>query len=148
VNPANLVILSDVLTKEIAKDQRTWPTIKAMPDLFDFFKKQEPKLYERPPEQVWSKLERRLEKRRRGRRRGIRFLQLVVVALILLLLLLAAVMVWHYARRGAMGRLAVPGTSQITATTGHHGCPDGTFSSCANLPPFPAAEAVGGKFRG
>ena len=70
-----------------------------MPDLFDFFKENEPKLHELPSEQVWKKLERRLEKRKRRKRRGIQFLQLGLVALILLLLVFAAVMVWHYSRR-------------------------------------------------
>lgn len=74
-----------------------------MPDLFDFFKENESKLLERPPEQVWQKLEKRLEKSRRQRRRRppIRFLQLGAVALVLLLLLLAAVAVWYYVRQSA-----------------------------------------------
>ncbi len=73
-----------------------------MPDLFDFFKENESKLHERPSEQVWQKLERRLEKshrRERGRRRGIRFLQLGTVVLMLLLLLFAALMVWYFTRQ-------------------------------------------------
>lgn len=73
-----------------------------MPDLFDFFKENESKLHERPPEQVWEKLEKRLDKTRRQRgrqRRGIRFLQLGAVALVLLILLLAAIMVWYYLRQ-------------------------------------------------
>lgn len=69
-----------------------------MPDLFDFFRENESKLHERPPEQVWQKLENRLKRNRRPRRPGIRFLQLGAVALIILLLILAAVMVWHYTR--------------------------------------------------
>ena len=70
-----------------------------MPDLFEFFKENESKLYERPPEQAWQKLARRLEKRRRVRRRAIRFLQLGAVALALLLLLLAAGLVWYFVRQ-------------------------------------------------
>lgn len=72
-----------------------------MPDLFDFFKENESKLYERPPEQAWEKLELRLEKVRRRKRRTIRFLQLGVVALALLLLLLAAGLVWYFVQRGS-----------------------------------------------
>jgi len=71
-----------------------------MPDLFDFFKENESKLHELPSEQVWKKLEKRLEKRKRRVRRGIQFLQMGSVALAILLLLLAAVMVWHYTRKG------------------------------------------------
>lgn len=71
-----------------------------MPDLFDFFKDKESELHELPSEQVWKKLEMRLEKRKRRARRGIRFLQMGSVALAILLLLLAAVMVWYYARKG------------------------------------------------
>ena len=71
-----------------------------MPDLFDFFKENESKLHERPSEQVWQKLEKKLEKTRRPKRRNIRFLQLGVVALVLLLLILVAVLVWYFVRRG------------------------------------------------
>jgi predicted nucleic acid-binding Zn ribbon protein len=96
-----------------------------MPDLFDFFKEQESKLHERPPEQVWNQLQSRLEKRRK-RRQGVRFLQLTVVALILLLLLLVAVAVWHYARRDGQGRVypaleqaeQPPGRGGLTLTPG------------------------------
>ncbi len=70
-----------------------------MPDLFDFFKENEKNLQEQPSEQVWQKLETKLERTRRPKRRGIQFLQLWVVALLLLILILAAVMVWHYTRR-------------------------------------------------
>jgi len=70
-----------------------------MPDLFDFFKENEDKLQERPSDQVWQKLEQKLERNRRPKRRGIRFLQIWVVVLMLLILILAAMMVWHYARR-------------------------------------------------
>ena len=66
-----------------------------MPDLFDLFKNSESKLYELPSEQVWKKLETRLEKRRRERRK-IRFLQVGIVALVLIILLLAAWLVWHF----------------------------------------------------
>ena len=70
-----------------------------MPDLFDFFKENESKLYERPPRQAWEKLETRLEKRRRRQKRNIRFLQLGAVALSLMLLLLAAGLVWYYVHK-------------------------------------------------
>lgn len=72
-----------------------------MPDLFDFFKENESKLHERPSEQVWQKLEKRLEKTRRpARQRGIRFLLTGQTALVLLILLLAAVLVWYFVRKG------------------------------------------------
>jgi hypothetical protein len=70
-----------------------------MPDIFDFFKENESKLHERPPDQVWQKLEKKLEKHRRPKRRGLPFLQTNVVALILLLLLFAAAMVWYFAKK-------------------------------------------------
>lgn len=70
-----------------------------MPDLFDFFKENEGKLHEQPPEKVWQKLEQKLERTRRPKRRGIRFLQIWVVALILFILLMAAVAVWYYSSR-------------------------------------------------
>jgi hypothetical protein len=69
-----------------------------MPDLSDLFKENEEKLQEQPSEQVWQKLEKKLERTRRPKRRGIQFLQLWVVALLLLILILASVMVWHYTR--------------------------------------------------
>lgn len=67
--------------------------------MFDFFRENESKLHERPPEKVWQQLEQRLEKSRRPRRRGIRFFQPVVTAIILFILLLAAVLVWHYSAK-------------------------------------------------
>jgi hypothetical protein len=70
-----------------------------MPDLFDFFKENEDNIQEKPSEQVWQKLEQKLERNRRPRRRGIRFLQIWVVVLILLILILAAMLVWHYSHR-------------------------------------------------
>ncbi|MDO8368643.1 MAG: hypothetical protein Q7T20_17725 [Saprospiraceae bacterium] len=70
-----------------------------MPDIFDFFKENEDKLHERPSDQVWQKLEQKLERSRPPKRRDIRFLQIWVVALMVLILILAAVMVWHYSRR-------------------------------------------------
>lgn len=70
-----------------------------MPDIFDFFKENESKLHERPSEQAWLKLEKKLEKSRRPKRRSVQFLQLSVVALILLLLLFAAVMVWYFSKK-------------------------------------------------
>lgn len=66
-----------------------------MPDLFEFFKDNESKLYERPSEQAWQKLQERLEARRRRRRRRIRFLQTGLVVITILLLLLAAGLVWY-----------------------------------------------------
>ncbi len=69
-----------------------------MPDLFDLFKEGESQLNERPSEQAWQKLEKRLEKSRRRKRRNIRFLQLGTVALVLLLLLMTAVAVWWFVR--------------------------------------------------
>ncbi|MFN7832306.1 MAG: hypothetical protein ACK5Q2_10015 [Bacteroidota bacterium] len=70
-----------------------------MSDLFDFFRENESKLHEHPPEKVWQQLEQRLEKSRRPRRRGICFFQPVVTAIILFILLLAAVLVWHYSAK-------------------------------------------------
>jgi Flp pilus assembly protein TadB len=70
-----------------------------MPDLFDFFKENESKLHERPSEQTWQKLEKKLKRNRRPKRRGIRFLQLGLVAIALLLLLFAAVMVWYFLKK-------------------------------------------------
>ena len=68
-----------------------------MSDIFDFFKENESKLHEAPPEQAWRKLENRLEKRRRERKK-IRFLQLgsVLLILILMLLLMAAILVLYF----------------------------------------------------
>jgi hypothetical protein len=79
-----------------------------MPDLFDFFKDQESKLHERPSEEVWKKLETKLNKTRRPKRRGIRFMQLGTIVVILLFLLLAAILVWHYARKDGQGRGVAP----------------------------------------
>ena len=73
--------------------------VYTMPDLSDFFKENEDKLQEQPSEQVWQKLEKKLERTHRPKRRGIQFLQLWVVVLLLLILILAAVMVWHYTRQ-------------------------------------------------
>ena len=70
-----------------------------MPDLFDFFKENESKLHERPSEQTWKKLEKKIEKNRRPKRRGIRFMQLGIVALAILLLLFAAAMVWYFTKK-------------------------------------------------
>lgn len=69
-----------------------------MMDLFEFFRENESRLHERPPEQVWKKLERRLERRQSRKRRMIRFLQLGAVAAALLLLLLAAGLVWYFVK--------------------------------------------------
>jgi hypothetical protein len=79
-----------------------------MPDLFDFFKEQESKLHERPSEDVWKKLETKLNKTRRPKRQGIRFMQLSTIVVILLFLLLAAILVWYYARKDAHGRGIAP----------------------------------------
>ncbi len=70
-----------------------------MPDLFDFFKENESKLHERPPEKVWDKLEARLDKKRRPKRRGIHFVQIGVVLLAIFLLLLSATAVWYFVRK-------------------------------------------------
>jgi predicted lysophospholipase L1 biosynthesis ABC-type transport system permease subunit len=70
-----------------------------MKDLFDFFRENEEKLHERPPEQVWRQLEHRLERDRRPKQRKIQFLQTWAVVLLLLTLTLAAVAVWHYSRK-------------------------------------------------
>jgi len=70
-----------------------------MPDLFDFFKENESKLHERPPEKVWNKLEARLDKKRRPKRRGIPFVQTGVVLLAIFLLLLSAIVVWYFVRK-------------------------------------------------
>jgi len=67
-----------------------------MPDIFDFFKKNEEKLHERPTEKVWQKLEQRLDKTRRPKRREIRFLQTVAIVVVLSLLLLTAALVWYF----------------------------------------------------
>jgi hypothetical protein len=67
-----------------------------MPDLFDFFKENESKLHEKPPEKVWNKLEAKLDRKRRPRRRGIRFVQTNAVLLAIFLLLLAAALVWYF----------------------------------------------------
>ena len=70
-----------------------------MSDIFDFFKENEKKLLERPPDQAWKKLEKKLEKNRRPKRRRIRFLQLGAVVIAILLLLLAAAMVWYFSQK-------------------------------------------------
>lgn len=76
-----------------------------MSDLFDFFKQNEHKLHEAPPEQVWQRLQQRLDSQRKQRRKrpAIRFLQLGAVALILLILILVAVLVWHFVKNDAQG---------------------------------------------
>jgi archaellum biogenesis protein FlaJ (TadC family) len=67
-----------------------------MSDIFDFFKKNESKLQERPSDQVWKKLEKKLEKRNRPKRRVAPALPLGTVVVVLLLLMLAAAMVWYF----------------------------------------------------
>lgn len=81
-----------------------------MPDIFDFFKENESKLHEAPPDRLWQQLEKRLEQNRKQRRKRpeIRFLQLAVVALVLLILILTAVVVWHFAKREAQSRVVTP----------------------------------------
>ncbi len=69
-----------------------------MSDLFDFFKENESKLHELPSEQVWERLEQKLERRKQRPRRGIRFLQLGQVALVLVFLLITAVLVYYFVR--------------------------------------------------
>jgi len=67
-------------------------------DLFEFFKENESKLQERPPEKVWQKLEYKLKKNRKypAARRSIRFLQTGIAALVLIMLVLTAVLVWYF----------------------------------------------------
>lgn len=81
-----------------------------MPDIFDFFKENESKLHEAPPDRLWQQLEKRLEQNRKQRRKRpeIRFLQLAVVALVLLILILTAVVVWHFVKREAQSRVVTP----------------------------------------
>jgi hypothetical protein len=69
-----------------------------MSDLFDFFKENESKLHELPSEQVWERLEQKLERRKLRPRRKIRFLQLGQVALVLVFLLITAVLVYYFVR--------------------------------------------------
>jgi hypothetical protein len=71
-----------------------------MSDLFDFFKENESKLHELPSEQVWKRLEQKLERRKPRTRRGIRFLQLGLVALVLAFLLLTAILVYYFVKHG------------------------------------------------
>ena len=70
-----------------------------MKDIFELFNENESKLHERPSDQVWQQLEKKLDKSPRPKRRGLQFLQLGVVVLLFLLLILAAVMVWHFSRK-------------------------------------------------
>jgi hypothetical protein len=71
-----------------------------MSDLFDFFKQNESKLHEKPPERVWQKLEQQLkEKRPRPKRRGIPFLQLGTVALVITILIFIGLMVWYFVKK-------------------------------------------------
>ncbi len=69
-----------------------------MSDLFDFFKENESKLHELPSEQVWERLEQKLERRKLRPRHKIRFLQLGQVALVLVFLLITAVLVYYFVR--------------------------------------------------
>ncbi len=69
-----------------------------MSDLFDFFKENESKLHELPSEQVWERLEQKLERRKLRPRRRIRFLQLGQVALVLVFLLITAMLVYYFVR--------------------------------------------------
>jgi hypothetical protein len=71
-----------------------------MSDLFDFFKQNESKLHEKPPERVWQKLEQQLkEKRPRPKRHGIPFLQLGTVALIITILIFIGLVVWYFVKK-------------------------------------------------
>lgn len=72
-----------------------------MSDPFDFFKEQEAKLLEKPSEQVWKKLEKRLDQlpRRPKVRRRRPDVRLGMVALVLLVLLFSAVMVWWFVQQ-------------------------------------------------
>jgi len=76
-----------------------YSSFTTMPDLFDLFKENDSQPHERPSEQVWQKLEKRLDKSRRPKRRDIRFLQMWVVGLIVLFLLFTAAMVWYFVRK-------------------------------------------------
>ena len=69
-----------------------------MSDLFEFFKENERKLHEKPPEKVWQKLELKLNKQQRRKRRERLFLQIGTVALALLILLFAAISVWFFVK--------------------------------------------------
>jgi ferric-dicitrate binding protein FerR (iron transport regulator) len=72
-----------------------------MSDPFDFFKEQEAKLLEKPSEQVWKKLEKRLDQlpRRPKVRRRRPDVRLGMVALVLLVLLFSAIMVWWFVQQ-------------------------------------------------
>lgn len=70
-----------------------------MSDIFDFFKNNESKLHEQPPEKVWQQLEVKLDKNRRPKRRTKPFLQLGAISLMILILILAAVLVWHFSKK-------------------------------------------------
>lgn len=67
-----------------------------MPDIFDFFRENESKLQEKPPERVWRQLEKRLKTRRASPRKRIPFLRLSTLAAIAVALLLAAFLVWFF----------------------------------------------------
>ncbi|MBU6341507.1 MAG: hypothetical protein KGS48_08455 [Bacteroidetes bacterium] len=71
-----------------------------MPDLFDFFKENESKLYEAPSDQAWKRIEKKLERRKLGLRREIPFLQPGTVALILVFLLFTAIIVYYFVKHG------------------------------------------------
>jgi hypothetical protein len=72
-----------------------------MSDPFDFFKEQEAKLLEKPSEQVWKKLEKRLDQlpRRPKVRRRRPDVRLGLVVLVLLVLLFSAVVVWWFVQQ-------------------------------------------------
>lgn len=67
-----------------------------MPDIFDFFRENESKLQEKPPERVWRQLEKRLQTKRASHRTRIPFLRLSTLAAIAVALLLAALLVWFF----------------------------------------------------
>ncbi len=69
-----------------------------MSDLFDFFKENEHKLQEKPPEKVWLNLEQRLNKARKKPKK-IQFLQPLQVVLVVLILVFAAVLVWYFTHK-------------------------------------------------
>ncbi len=104
-----------------------------MPDLFDFFKENESQLHERPPEQAWQKLEKRLDKSRKRKQRGIRFMQLGTVALALLLLLLAAAMVWYFTRNNAKTGERAPTPRILRSSTGQTVPPSLHSFSCERI---------------
>ena len=67
-----------------------------MPDIFDFFRENESKLQEKPPERVWRQLEKRLQANRGPRRKKIPFLPMSTFVALALALLLAMLLLWFF----------------------------------------------------